>query len=106
MTATIDAQFIVKEFGNGLRQVLDRGDTSSSLDTAFSELKTIHNKSDGKHAGSDAETRKVLMDQGFRDCLTNGYLSSGSSGPALDLSKCRRVVQLSIEAGWTKNIAR
>ena len=83
-------------FQNGLRQVLDRGDTSSSLDTAFAELKSIHNRSDGKHAGSDAETRKVLMDQGFRDCLTNGYLNAAGSA-ALDLAKCQRVVKLSIE---------
>jgi len=100
MASTIDAQFIVKEFGNGLRQVLSKAGSgaSSGLENDFAELKKVHGRSDGKHAGSDAETRKVLMDQGFRDCLTNGYLSSGSSGPALDLSKCRRVVQLSIEA--------
>ena len=29
-----------------------------------------------------------MLDQGFRDCLTNGYLA-GESDTALDLTKCR-----------------
>ena len=87
MAAAIDTQFIVKQFGTGLRQVLGSTDTLTTED-AFNHLKVVHGKSDGKHAGVDGETRKVLMDQGFRDCLTNGYLA-GESDTALDLTKCR-----------------
>ena len=87
MADAIDTQFIVKQFGTGLRQVLGSTNTLTTED-AFNHLKVVHGKSDGKHAGVDGETRKVLMDQGFRDCLTNGYLA-GESDTALDLTKCR-----------------
>jgi len=95
MAAAIDTQFIVKQFGTGLRQVLGSTNTLTTED-AFNHLKVVHGKSDGKHAGVDGETRKVLMDQGFRDCLTNGYLA-GESDTALDLTKCRTAVELSIK---------
>ena len=62
MAAAIDTQFIVKQFGTGLRQVLGSTDTLTTED-AFNHLKVVHGKSDGKHAGVDGETRKVLMDQ-------------------------------------------
>ena len=62
MAAAIDTQFIVKQFGTGLRQVLGSTNTLSTED-AFNHLKVVHGKSDGKHAGVDGETRKVLMDQ-------------------------------------------
>jgi len=103
MDQRINAQGITKQFGNCLNKSLqssdDRSAALTALLTAFDE----------PPPAVDNETRKLLMDQGFRDCLTNGYLSSSSGGGdggggakragfGLDLRKARFLVELSIQA--------
>ena len=45
---------IVLFFQNGLRQVLSKAGSgaSSGLENDFAELKKVHGRSDGKHAGT------------------------------------------------------
>jgi len=83
---------VTKEFGNTLKDCLTSETPTSSA--SFEALKEAF----GKVEKADNDTKKLLMDQGFRDCLTNGYLNVGGGGHRLELSKCRYLVELSISA--------
>ena len=45
----------------------------------------------------DQETKRLLLDQSFRDCLTNGYLCKSAKNAELDLKKCSFLLDLSIK---------
>jgi len=87
--AAIDAQLVTKQFGNTLKGCLTSEESSES---AFQLLKAAFENAEK----ADNDTKKLLMDQGFRDCLTNGYLNGGRQ--RLELDKCRLLVELSISA--------
>ena len=74
------------------QNTLKNGLSTSTLDevTAFGALKTVFK--DLKSIDND--TKKLLVDQGFRDCLTNGYLTDKTN--RLQLEKCRFLIELSI----------